>query len=217
MNWMLKPDESGSMVYPGPNWTSPGAFAMRRSSTTTEEPSATYSRLDLPGLSTQDTVRVLLERGTNPDAHYRWGGEYRFTALMGAFGEGEQGPVNAPAHREWEALARLLLDGGADPNDGQGLYNRMFGRDNRCLKLLLEYGLNRRHRLNWGPGAELVLDYQLTWAVRNHYVPGEAVGAARGRRGRAPSWRYDVRGSGDARRPTRSWWEFLVAHGARRP
>lgn len=131
---------------------------------------ATYSRIDAPRRSTLDVARLLLERGANPDAHYRWGGECRFTALTGAFGEGEQGPVNQPPHPEWEALARLLLEAGAGPNDGQGLYNRMFSRDDRCLELLLAHGLNRRHRLNWGPGTERVLDYQLSWAVRNQHV-----------------------------------------------
>ena len=71
---------------------------------------------------------------------------------------------------DWEPLARLLLDAGADPNDGQALYNRMFSRDDRCLELLLEYGLNRRHRINWRSGKGWTLDYQLDWAVRKHHV-----------------------------------------------
>ena len=62
-----------------------------------------------------------------------WGGDCRFTALTGAFGEGEQGPVNQPPPPEWEAFARLLLDAGADPNDGQA-------------KLLVEHGARGSHR-----------------------------------------------------------------------
>ena len=103
---------------------------------------AAYSRLDLPGRSTLVTARLLVECGANPDVYYMWGGDCRFTALTGAFGEGEQGPVNQPPHPEWEEFARLLLDAGADPNDGQALYNRMFSRDDRCLEMLFEYGLN---------------------------------------------------------------------------
>ena len=129
-----------------------------------------YSRVEGPGGSTLETARLLIERGADPNGCYLWGGNYRFTALTGAFGEGEQGPVNQPAHPEWEAMARLLLDAGADPNDGQALYNRMFGSCNRCLEILLEYGLNRRHRVNWRSGKGRILDYQLDWAVRKHHV-----------------------------------------------
>jgi len=55
-------------------------------------------------------------------------------------GEGDQ-----PAHPEWPALARLLLEAGADPNDGQTLYNRGWGDDpdEQWLDLLLEFGLGR--------------------------------------------------------------------------
>lgn len=65
-----------------------------------------------------------------------------FTALTGAFGEGEDGN-NTPPHPERDALARALLDAGADPNDGQTLYNRHFRRDDGHLELLFEYGLGR--------------------------------------------------------------------------
>ncbi|WP_300610241.1 hypothetical protein, partial [Trebonia sp.] len=39
--------------------------------------------------------------------------------------------------------ARLLLEAGADPNDGQLLYNRMFGPRDDHLVLLFEFGLGR--------------------------------------------------------------------------
>ena len=52
-------------------------------------------------------------------------------------------PVSQPRHPESIALARLLLDRGAEPNDGQTLYNRMFGTDDDHLVLLFEYGLGR--------------------------------------------------------------------------
>ena len=41
------------------------------------------------------------------------------------------------------ALARALLAAGADPNDPQALYNRMFGDDDDHLVLLFEFGLGR--------------------------------------------------------------------------
>ena len=139
---------------------------------------ACYSRLDLPQRSTLAVARLLLERGADPNAHYMWGGQYRFTALTGAFGEGEMGPGNQPEHEYGATLARLLLEAGADPNDGQTLYNRMFRQGSAYLKLLLEYGLNAQHRCNWlvardgelVPNPDRTLSYQLQWAVRKHHV-----------------------------------------------
>lgn len=139
---------------------------------------ACYSRLNLPGKSTLAVVRLLIERGADPNAHFMWGGQYRFTALTGAFGEGEMGPVNQPEHEECEALARLLLDAGAHPNDGQALYNTMFTPGSKCIETLLEYGLSGEDRNNWlleeddelVENPEQVLGYQLRWAVQNGHV-----------------------------------------------
>ena len=138
---------------------------------------ACYSRLDLPGRSTLAVARLLIERGADPNTYHMWGGQYRFTALTGAFGEGEMGPVNQPPHAECDALARLLLDAGAHPNDSQALYNTMFTPGNSCLETLLGYGLHDTDRNNWllnEDGAlvehpQQTLGYQLGWAVRNHH------------------------------------------------
>ena len=139
---------------------------------------AAYSRIADAMPSTLEVGRLLLEHGANPDAYYMWGGGYRFTALTGVFGEGEQGPINQPEHVQMLEFAKLLLDAGASPNDSQALYNRMFKPDNTCLKLLLEYGLNNLHTNNWfiGKGDKLVphgqrtLIYQMQWAVKNNMV-----------------------------------------------
>ncbi len=103
---------------------------------------ACYSRIDgtAPNRSTLEVARLLLAHGADPNAGFLWGGTYVFTALTGAFGEGEDG-INQPPHPHRDALARLLLDAGADPNDGQTLYNRHFREDDDHLKLLLSYGL----------------------------------------------------------------------------
>ena len=139
---------------------------------------ACYSRLEVPGRSTLEVARLLLDWGADPNSHYMWGGQYRFTALTGAFGEGEMGPVNQPPHGRCAELAKLLLDAGADPNDGQALYNTMFTPGHDCLAMLLEYGLGPQHRCNWlfekngiyVDNPDQTLGYQLNWAVRNHHV-----------------------------------------------
>ncbi|CRK62106.1 Ankyrin 1 [Alloactinosynnema sp. L-07] len=100
-----------------------------------------YSRL--PGGDPVGVARLLLDAGADPNAGYLWEGLCPpFTALTGAFGEGED-TVNEPRHQAEQALARLLLAAGADPNDGQALYNRMFGADDGHLRLLFEFGLGR--------------------------------------------------------------------------
>ncbi len=140
---------------------------------------ACYSRLNLPGRSTLGVAGLLIERGADPNSHYMWGGQYRFTALTGAFGEGEMGPVNQPPHAQCMVLAGLLLDAGADPNDGQALYNTMFTPGHDCLAMLLARGLGPEHRNNWrwaqkngvyAENPDKTLDYQLNWAVQKHHV-----------------------------------------------
>ena len=77
-------------------------------------------------------------------------------------------------------LAKLLLEAGADPNDCQALYNRMFRPNNICLETLLGYGLNTSHTNNWcigkhGGYGELIphdqrtLEYQMQWAITNNF------------------------------------------------
>lgn len=107
-----------------------------------------YSRV--PQRDPVGTARALLDAGANPDAGYLWLGlPTPFTVLTGCFGEGEQGPGRQPRHPAGERLAALLLDAGADPNDGQTLYNRMFGRDDSHLRLLLDHGLGRGEGGAW--------------------------------------------------------------------
>ena len=116
---------------------------------------------------------ALLEHGADPNAGYLWHGlPTPFTVLTGVFGEGEAGPRRQPRHPHTPALARLLLDSGADPNDGQALYNRMFERGNDHLELLFEFGLGSGDGGPWrahlrdaiASPAELVHS-QLEWAV----------------------------------------------------
>jgi ankyrin repeat protein len=68
--------------------------------------------------------------------------------LTGAFGEGEDG-INQPPHPHRDALAALLLDAGADPNDSQSLYYRHFREDDGHLELLFRYGLGQDRGGPW--------------------------------------------------------------------
>jgi ankyrin repeat protein len=77
-----------------------------------------------------------------------------FTALTGALGSGEGG---SPEHRDLPALARLLLERGADPNDDQTLFNLGGTRDDGWLELLFEFGLGSG---DGGPWRRLLGDRQ---------------------------------------------------------
>jgi ankyrin repeat protein len=129
------------------------------------------------GYSPLGVARLLLDRGADPNSGYLWEGlPSPFTALTGAFGEGED-VANQPRHPESERLARMLLDAGADPNDSQALYNRMFRPANDHLELLFEYGLGRGDGGPWHAvlgaahqtPAEMV-QCQLLWAAERNHV-----------------------------------------------
>ncbi|OLB79355.1 MAG: hypothetical protein AUI14_10375 [Actinobacteria bacterium 13_2_20CM_2_71_6] len=174
-----------------------------------------YSRLDSadPGHSTMDVARVLLEHGADPNAGYLWEGlPSPFTALTGAFGEGED-LVNQPRHRYAIPLARLLLEYGADPNDAQALYNRQFTPDNDHLELLLALGLGRGSGGPWrarlgpalGTPAQLVAD-QLLWAAKHNLTERVELLLRNG---------IDVNGAGTGHpfAAGRSAYELAVLHG----
>ncbi|MDX3925387.1 MAG: ankyrin repeat domain-containing protein [Shinella sp.] len=159
---------------------------------------AAYARL--PGRSSLPAARVLLENGADPNAFWMDEGQYRFTVLTGVFGHGEAGKERQPAHPDCEAFARMLLNAGADPNDSQALYNRMFEPDDDCLRLLIEYGLSASDRNNWlvredgrlVENGERVFDYQLAWALQNgmadrvRLLVGHGADPARPVNGRTP-------------------------------
>lgn len=101
----------------------------------------TYSRVPLGrGCSGVRVAQLLLQHGADPNVGYLWEGLIPpFTALTGALGGGG----SIPKHREELALARLLLEAGADANDGQALYNQGWGESasEEWLELLFEFGL----------------------------------------------------------------------------
>ena len=114
---------------------------------------ATFSRIctDNPAWSSTETVKLLLDRGADPNAGFLWRGLVPpFTALTGALGGGEH---HQPWHPDRLELAELLLDAGADPNDGQGLYNNGIGGQNHDnpahLQLLVNHGLGTPQNGAW--------------------------------------------------------------------
>ncbi len=64
----------------------------------------------------------------------------------GVLGGGERAE---PPHQDSVALANLLLDAGADPNDNQAFYNRMFEPDDSHLPPLLAHGAGHPHPSPW--------------------------------------------------------------------
>ena len=75
-----------------------------------------------------ELARELLARGADPNATFT--NEYgEMSAIYGA-----AGVVHDPA------LTALLLEAGADPNDGESLYHATEATDPACLALLLEHG-----------------------------------------------------------------------------
>jgi hypothetical protein len=187
---------------------------------------ACYSRFEAgePGLSTLEAARRLLAAGADPNAGFLWQGETPpFTALTGAFGDGEVGSAQPP-HPKRDELARMLLDAGADPNDGQALYNRHFRPDDGHLQLLLEYGLGTDRGGPWYArlgerlqSPQRLLVEELWSAARKGYFERVRLLVAHGAV-------LDVAGRRDGRTPYRAAAladhaeiaEYLVAHGAAR-
>jgi ankyrin repeat protein len=118
--------------------------------------------------ATLGAARALLEHGADPNAGYLWHGLYPpYTALTCALASHDE-----DEHPHAFALAGLLLAAGADPNDGQALYDRQFGRDDRHLVLLFAHGLGTGTGGPWAarfgdkaePPGEM-LRGQLWWAI----------------------------------------------------
>ncbi len=129
-----------------------------------------YGRLETSEADTLDCARQLLAAGADPnEGRFFAGLPTPFTVLTGVLGGGER---DQPPHPQAIALATLLLEAGADPNDAQTLYNRQFEPEDDFLALLLAHGLGRESPSTW---AELLPDLTesptelvrglLAWAV----------------------------------------------------
>jgi ankyrin repeat protein len=125
----------------------------------------TYSRVEQNKEHCLAVAKILLEHGASPDSYSTT--PSGFTALTGAVGGGESGPIACPEHPRALELARLLLDAGANPNQSQALYNTMLGEDlGKWLRLFVEYGLKAGDRANWSADdEEPIFDFLLSREV----------------------------------------------------
>jgi len=95
-----------------------------------------------------EIARRLLDAGADANSTFVLGDDpaTRFSALTGVMGRGE---MDVPEHPCADALARLLLERGADPN-GQGLYNTCLqGDELKWLELFARHGLDASAATNW--------------------------------------------------------------------
>ncbi|HEX6806651.1 MAG TPA: ankyrin repeat domain-containing protein [Gemmatimonadaceae bacterium] len=101
-------------------------------------------------------TQLLLDRGADANAFYLGGNaDIHYTAFTCVLGRGEEQAATHPAAPQ---LTRLLLDHGADPYDGQVLYNVFADHGSRpklgddivwLLELMHTYSLRRGHAADW--------------------------------------------------------------------
>jgi ankyrin repeat protein len=127
----------------------------------------TYSRVEQNKQHSLAVANMLLEFGASPDSYST--DPSGFTALTGAVGGGERGPIACPEHPLAQELVTLLLDAGANPNQSQALYNTMLGEDlGKWLLLFVQYGLKAGDRANWSADdEEPIFDFLLCHEVAN--------------------------------------------------
>lgn len=178
------------------------------------------SRIPEPGAAKTalKIASLLLEYGASPDScvEVPFG---HLCALTGAMGEGEAGPVNQPSHQYAYELAGLLLDAGANPNEGQGLYNTQFTHslDDYWLAQRIRYGLNKDHILTWDKkGATTTFNYLLEGAINRNRLDRVRFLVEHGADANAQSWYADCNIYSNALiKGRKEIADYLAAHGAR--
>src|SRR5205814_9587449 len=110
-------------------------------------------------------ARLLLDAGADPNAYFMAGNSH-YTPLTGAIGEGEE---DRPPHPRRDELVRLLLERGAEPYDGQVIYNIHFhGRVFWWLKLMHEFSMKAGRSADWADPEWHMLDRKSTRLNSSH-------------------------------------------------
>ncbi len=125
------------------------------------------ARLPQPAASENAVAiaRLLLEFGADPNVFYLGGNaDIHYTALTCVLGRGEE---QASMHPRACELTGLLLEHGADPYDGQVLYNVFADNTSRhlldddiiwLLELMYEHSVRRGHQADWNDPAWPMFD-----------------------------------------------------------
>ena len=116
-----------------------------------------FTRLPLPAVSDNAVAiaRALIDHGADPNVYFMAGAS-KYTPFVGAIGEGEEG---RRAHQQRDALVKLLLDRGANPYDGQVVYNVHFnGNVLWFLETIYEHTRRIGREADWADPEWMMLD-----------------------------------------------------------
>jgi ankyrin repeat protein len=176
-----------------------------------------FTRLPLAAVEENAVAiaRILLDHGADPNAFFM-AGDSRYTPLVGAIGEGEE---DRPPHPQRDALARLLLERGAEPYDTQVLYDIHFhGNVLWFLELMHEHSVRRGRAGDWADPNWSMLDmggygcgarWHLELAIKHDDVALAEWALAHGANPNAPP-------ASDPRFSRRTLYEEAVRHGCAR-
>jgi ankyrin repeat protein len=118
-------------------------------------------------------AKALLENGADPNAYYLGGNDdIHYTVLTAVMGEGEE---NAPQHPRARGLVDVLMRHGAEPFDGQVMYNTHFqGPPLWWFELMYEHSVRRGMKSAWEDPEWHMLDAG-NYGCGARYVLGNAI------------------------------------------